>query len=48
VEPGSQEGAAVIGPLLAGRLNAVTAPGEDPQAQRWARAGTVYRLAPAE
>jgi hypothetical protein len=48
VEPGSREWAAVIGPLLAGRLNAATAPGEDPPARRWARAGTVYRLGPAE
>ena len=46
VEPGSGEWDEVIGPLVAGRLNAVLAEGETSPAQRWARSGAVFRLAP--
>jgi hypothetical protein len=46
VEPGSAEWDAVIGQLVARRLNAVLAEGETSPAQRWARSGTVFRLAP--
>jgi len=46
VEPGSAEWDEVIGPLVAGRLNAVLAEGETSPAQRWARSGAVFRLAP--
>jgi len=46
VEPGSEEWDEVIGPLVAGRLNAVLAEGETSPAQRWARSGAVFRLAP--
>jgi hypothetical protein len=46
VEPGSGEWDEVIGPLVASRLNAVLAEGETSPAQRWARSGTVFRLAP--
>jgi hypothetical protein len=46
VEPGSAEWDDVIGPLVAGRLNAVLPPGETSPAQRWARSGAVFRLAP--
>jgi hypothetical protein len=48
VEPGSGEWDEVIGPLVAGRLNAVLAEGETSPAQRWARSGAVFRLAPVE
>jgi hypothetical protein len=48
VEPGSGEWDEVIGPLVAGRLNAVLAGGETSPAQRWARSGAVYRLAPVD
>jgi len=47
VKPGSSEWDEVIGPLVAGRLNAVLAEGETSPAQRWARSGAVFRLAPA-
>jgi hypothetical protein len=47
VEPGSGEWDEVIGPLVAGRLNAVLAEGETSPAQRWAASGAVFRLAPA-
>ena len=46
VEPGSAEWDAVIGALAAGRLNAVLGPGEISPADRWARSGTVFCLAP--
>jgi ADP-ribose pyrophosphatase YjhB (NUDIX family) len=46
VDPGSAEWDAVIGVLVAGRRNAVLAPGEASLADRWARSGTVYRLVP--
>ena len=46
VEPGSGEWDEVIGPLVAGRLNAVLAEGETSPARRWARSGAVFRLAP--
>ena len=46
VEPGSGEWDEVIGPLVAGRLNAVLAEGETSPAQRWARSGAIFRLAP--
>jgi hypothetical protein len=46
VEPGSAEWDEVIGPLVAGRLNAVLPEGETSPAQRWARSGDVFRLAP--
>jgi len=46
VEPGSGEWDEVIGPLVAGRLNAAPAQGETSPAQRWARSGAVFRLAP--
>jgi ADP-ribose pyrophosphatase YjhB (NUDIX family) len=46
VNPGSAEWAAVIGPLVAGRLNAVLGPGEVSPAQRWARTGAVICLTP--
>ena len=46
VEPGSGEWDEVIGPLVAGRLNAVLAEEETSPAQRWARSGAVFRLAP--
>ena len=46
VEPGSGEWDEVIGPLVAGRLNAAQAQGETSPAQRWARSGAVFRLAP--
>jgi hypothetical protein len=48
VEPGSREWDEVIGPLVAGRLNAVLAPGETSPARRWARSGAVFRLAPVD
>jgi hypothetical protein len=47
VEPGSAEWSGIIGALLAGRLNEPASPGESP-AERWARAGQVYRLTPDE
>ena len=46
VDPGSAEWDAVIGALAAGRLNAVLGPGEVSPADRWARSGTVFCLAP--
>ena len=46
VNPGSAEWDAVIGPLMAGRLNAVLGPGEASPAGRWARCGTVFCLTP--
>ena len=46
VKPGSAEWAAVIGALVAGRLNAALGPGEVSPAQRWARSGTVFCLTP--
>jgi hypothetical protein len=46
VEPGSGEWDEVIGPLVAGRLNAVLAEGATSPARRWARSGAVFRLAP--
>jgi hypothetical protein len=46
VEPGSAEWDTVIGQLVASRLNAVLADGQASPAQRWARSGAVFRLAP--
>ncbi len=46
VEPGCGEWDEVIGPLVAGRLNATVPPGETSPAQRWARTGAVFRLTP--
>jgi hypothetical protein len=46
VNPGSAEWAAVIGPLVAGRLNAALGPGEASPAQRWARSAAVFCLTP--
>jgi len=46
VDPGSAEWDAVIGPLAAGRLNAVLGPGESTPADRWARSGAVFCLTP--
>ena len=46
VKPGSAEWAAVIGALVAGRLNAALAPGEVSPAERWANTGTVFCLTP--
>ena len=46
VEPGSPEWDEVIGPLVAGRLNAVLPDAETSPAQRWAGSGAVFRLAP--
>jgi len=48
VEPGSAEWDEVIGPLVAGRLNAVLAEGDTSPAQRWARSGAIFRLAPVD
>jgi hypothetical protein len=44
VWPGTPEWGEVIGPLVAGRLNAVLAAGETSPAGRWARSGAVFRL----
>jgi 8-oxo-dGTP diphosphatase len=46
VDPASAEWGAVVGHLVAGRLNAKLEPGETSPAQRWARAGAVFRLSP--
>ena len=46
VEPGSGEWNEVIGPLVAGRLNAVLAQTETSPARRWAQSGAIFRLAP--
>jgi ADP-ribose pyrophosphatase YjhB (NUDIX family) len=46
VDPGSAEWDAVIGALAAGRLNTALGPGEISPADRWARSGTVFCLAP--
>ncbi|HEY6274893.1 MAG TPA: hypothetical protein VIX86_01045 [Streptosporangiaceae bacterium] len=48
VEPGSAEWDAVIGPLVAGRLNTALTGTETSPAPRWARDGAVYRLAPVD
>jgi hypothetical protein len=48
VEPGSAEWSAIIGALLAGRLNEPAGPGTASPAGRWAQTGNVYRLTPAE
>jgi hypothetical protein len=48
VEPGSAEWSAIIGALLAGRLNEPENPGAPSPAERWAQTGNVYRLTPAE
>ena len=48
VEPGSAEWSAIIGALLAGRLNEPESPGTSSPAERWARTATVYRLSPDE
>ena len=48
VPPGSGEWNAVIGPLVAGRLNAEPTGEETSPAPRWARSGAVYRLAPVD
>ncbi|HEV3295478.1 MAG TPA: hypothetical protein VG123_41415 [Streptosporangiaceae bacterium] len=48
VEPGGEEWDAVIGQLVAGRLNAVLTEGETSPAPRWARSAAVYRLAPVD
>ena len=45
VDPGSAEWDAVIGPLVAGRLNAASGSGE-PAAARWARSCAVFCLIP--
>jgi hypothetical protein len=47
VDPGSAEWPAIIGALLAGRLNEPASPAAASPAQRWAQTGTVYRLSPA-
>ncbi len=47
VEPAGAEWEAVIGPLLAGRLNEPLAAGETSAAERWARTCLVSRLQPA-
>jgi hypothetical protein len=46
VNPGSTEWDAIIGPLVAGRLNAALGPGEASPEGRWARSGTVFCLTP--
>jgi hypothetical protein len=46
VDPGSAEWSAIIGALLAGRLNEPAGAGVPSPAERWARAGNVYRLVP--
>jgi hypothetical protein len=46
VNPGSAEWAAVIGPLVAGRLNATLVPGETSPAERWAATAAVFCLTP--
>ncbi len=48
VEPGSAEWSAIIGALLAGRLNEPASPGSPSPAEQWAQAGNVYRLTPGE
>jgi hypothetical protein len=48
VELGGEEWDAVIGQLVAGRLNAVLTKGETSPAPRWARSAAVYRLAPVD
>ena len=48
VEPGSAEWSAIIGALLAGRLNEPEDPGAPSPAERWAQTGTVYCLTPEE
>jgi len=48
VLPGSAEWDAVIGPLVAGRLNAVLTGEETSPAPRWARSGAIYRLTPVD
>jgi len=48
VEPGSAEWSAIIGTLLAGRLNEPENPGAPSPAERWAQTGSVYRLTPDE
>ena len=48
VEPGSAEWSAIIGALLAGRLNEPEDPGAPSPAERWAQTGDVYRLTPEE
>ncbi len=47
VVPGAPEWHEVIGPLLAGRLNASHPPTEASPAERWAHTGAVFRLTPA-
>lgn len=46
VDPGSPEWDEVSGALVAGRLNAPADPAGTPLADRWARTGAVFRLAP--
>ena len=46
VNPGSAEWMAVIGALVAGRLNAALGPGAASPAERWARSGAVFCLTP--
>jgi hypothetical protein len=48
VEPGSAEWSAIIGALLAGRLNEPEDPGTPSPADRWAQTANVYRLTPDE
>ena len=48
VEPGSAEWSAIIGALLAGRLNEPAGPAAPSPARRWAQTGNVYRLTPGE
>ena len=48
VEPGSAEWSAIVGALLAGRLNEPENPGAPSPAERWAQTGSVYRLTPDE
>jgi hypothetical protein len=48
VEPGTVEWSAIIGALLAGRLNEPAGPGALSPAARWAQTGNVYRLTPGE
>jgi hypothetical protein len=47
VQPGSAEWSAILGVLLAGRLNEPASPGGPSPAERWAQDGNVYRLTPS-
>jgi hypothetical protein len=47
VAPGTAEWSAIIGALLAGRLNEPVGAAAASPAERWAQTGHVYRLSPA-